>query len=88
MAVKNSLVDLKDHMFRYLEDLDDPEKDQKEVMARARVAVDVSRAIVDAARVEVMAVAMQSRLVGGIPSGSAQKQLEGWIGDPSHTSGE
>lgn len=48
---KNKIVDLRDHLFETLEALKDEEKPME--LARAKAIADVSRVIVDSAKVEV-----------------------------------
>ena len=49
--MKNKIVDLRDHLFETLEALKDEEKPME--LDRARAIADVSRVIVDSAKVEV-----------------------------------
>lgn len=59
---KNSINDLRNHLFELIEDLKD---DDKQVdLNRARMVVEVSKTIIETAKVEVKAL----ELLGGTPT--------------------
>lgn len=74
------MQDLRNHLFETLERLKDPEPENPMDIQTAGAIVDISKTLIDTARVENEYLALQLKQnTGGVPS-AEQKQLGGWIG--------
>ena len=76
MPKKNTINDLRDHLFELIEDLKDGEK--KIDVERAKLVISASQAIIESAKVEVQAI----DLIGGSLESSQFLQLEAGAPEP------
>lgn len=61
---KNKIEDLRDHLFETLEALKDSDKPLDEEIKRAKAVCEVSKEIIDSARVEVQHAKVLNEMVG------------------------
>ena len=74
--MKNTLQDLRNHLFGILQDLDDPEEGKVVDKEKVKLSVAVSQAIINSAKVEVdYAKAMNQGIANGTSKFFEQKQL-------------
>lgn len=85
--MKNSMHDLRNHLFETIERLKDPQPETPMDISTATAIVDVAKTLIDSARVENEYLGIKAKMYpDGLPAGQASetKAIGGWIGESSH----